>query len=135
MRVAERPLPGLPVAGSAAASERSEPEEPYARPADWLALPTVNVGEQKFVGLHAVYEQGPNYAALTYAGGAYTVDWGDGRAPVNVANGVTAQADLSYEGCGAGSLSTRGYRQAIVTVSPPATTTRTGSTFASQVPQ
>lgn len=89
----------------------------YVRPSDWLALPSVISTDQKFVGLHAVYNNESNFAAVNCAG-AYTVDWGDGSAPVNVATGVSAYHNYVYSDLGAGTLSTRGYRQAVVTITP-----------------
>ena len=50
---------------------------PWERPADWLPLPAINPGEQKLVGLFAVYP-GPGNVLALRASGNYTVDWGDG---------------------------------------------------------
>jgi hypothetical protein len=61
----------------------------WVRPSDWLALPTVTVAEQKFVGLHAVFPEGNNFCAFLFRG-AYTVDWGDGVVE-NVADNVKAE--------------------------------------------
>lgn len=49
----------------------------WERPADWLPLPTIADGEQKLVGLFAVYP-GPGNVVALRASGNYTVDWGDG---------------------------------------------------------
>jgi surface protein len=92
--------------------------EPYVRPADWLALPTVNDGDQKFVGLHAVYDHESNFVAVNCAG-AYTVDWGDGVVE-DIATGVQANHNYVYSALSSGTLSTRGYRQAVVTITPQA---------------
>ena len=73
----------------------------WQRPSDWLALPTVTAPEQKFVGLLAVYNSTANFVALRVRG-AYTVDWGDGSAPENVADNTTAQHQYSYAALGAG---------------------------------
>jgi len=83
--------------------------------------------EQKFVGLIAVFDQGSNYVALRAAvsSGTYTVDWGDGSSPVTVTSNTTAQYNYSYSSLGSATLSSRGYRQAIVTVTP----TTAGATF------
>jgi hypothetical protein len=90
----------------------------YVRPSDWLTLPTVNVGDQKVVGLIAVHAGGSNQVAIN-AAGAYTVNWGDGSSPENVATGVTIQHSMSYAGV-SGTECSRGYRQAIVTITPQA---------------
>ena len=92
---------------------------PYVRPADWLALPVVNVGDQKFVGLHAVWNHESNFVAVNCAG-AYTVDWGDGTAAENIATGVQANHNYAWSALGAGTVTSRGYRQAIVTITPQA---------------
>lgn len=92
-------------------------QDGWVRNSEWLAMPAVNIGDQKFVGLHAVYDNDANFAALS-ATAAYTVDWGDGTVE-NVASGVSAYhlydfADVALDG----TLTTDGYKQAIVTVTP-----------------
>lgn len=95
----------------------SNPLPTWTRPVDWLALPAIDAADQKFVGLHAIYEES-NFLALSAAGN-YTVDWGDGSSPENFATGVTAEhtynfTDVVFDG----TLTSRGYKQAIVTVTP-----------------
>ena len=38
--------------------------EAWVRPSSWLTLPTITDSDQKFVGLHAVYDHGSNFVAL-----------------------------------------------------------------------
>ena len=89
----------------------------WQRPSDWLTLPTLTSADNKFVGLHAVYEDA-NFVALTAAGN-YTVDWGDGVIENYTANVVAKhEYDYStYDTAGA-TLCSRGYKQAIITVTP-----------------
>jgi hypothetical protein len=88
----------------------------WVRPADWLSMPTVVNTDSKFVGLHAVYADG-NFVSLS-ATGNYTVDWGDGTVQ-NFASGVQADHEYSYANAGLnGTLSTRGYKQALIVVTP-----------------
>jgi len=88
----------------------------YVRPADWLTLPTIGSTESKFVGLHAVHDNTSNYVALAVTcTGGYTVDWGDGVVE-SFASAATAQHNYVYANVSAGSTSTLGYRQAIVTI-------------------
>ena len=95
----------------------------WTRPSDWLTLPTLTDADNKFVGLHAVFPGGSNFCALS-ADGAYTVDWGDGVVE-NFASGVTAQHQYDYSSAAlTGTDCSRGYKQAIVTVTPQA-----GQTF------
>jgi len=114
-------LTGINFAGYApkieAISGSAEPT-PYVRPTDWLALPGVT-GQQKFVGLHAVYPDS-NFCALLAEGG-YTVDWGDGTVE-NIASGVQANHQYNYStfDVANATLCSRGYKQAIVTVTPQA---------------
>jgi surface protein len=98
---------------------------PWARPTEWLALTPPGPTEQKFVGLVAVFDQGSNYIALRAAvsSGTYTVDWGDGTSPVAVTSNTTAEYNYSYSALSGTPF--RGYRQAIVTVTP----TTGGATF------
>ena len=89
----------------------------YVRPSDWRTLPTVGNTEQKFVGLHAVFPDA-NFLALSAAGN-YTVDWGDGTVE-NFFSGVQANHEYNYStyDVGGSTLCSRGYKQAIVTVTP-----------------
>jgi surface protein len=89
---------------------------PWVRPADWLALPTVNPGDQKLVGLFPVYDADSNYIAILVSGD-YTVDWGDGTVE-NFGASVKAVHNYVYASIPAGTLSVRGYRQVVVTVTP-----------------
>lgn len=92
------------------------PEVTYQRPSDWLTLPIVSAGQETFVGLFAVFDTPSNYVALQFEGD-YVVDWGDGLVE-NVSSGVQAEHNYSYSDLSPSSLSSRGYRQAIVTVTP-----------------
>lgn len=88
----------------------------WVRPADWLAMPTV--GTQEFIGLLAITDDESNHIALLCRG-AYTVDWGDGVTE-NVADNVKAQHSYTYSAISSGTLSTRGYKQVLVRVTPQA---------------
>jgi surface protein len=92
------------------------PSDDWVRPADWLTLPTVGDTEQKFVGLMAITNDDSNFAALL-ARGAYTVDWGDGTVE-NIADNVQAEHLYDYSAISNATLSSRGYKQVIVTVTP-----------------
>jgi hypothetical protein len=101
------------VAGGAAAAAE------WVRPSDWPALPAVADTDQVFYGLHAVFDHGSNFATIRCTG-AFTVDWGDGSSPVNVASNTTAEYNYSYAAAGLGAVTSRGYKTAIVTVTPQA---------------
>ena len=108
----------------------AEPED-YQRPDDWLTLPEVNESDEKIVGLYAVYNTDSNFVAFSCAG-AYTVDWGDGSAPENFSSGATAEHIYDsddYAALGAGTDCSRGYRQAIITVTPQAGQSLTSVSF------
>lgn len=96
----------------------------YQRPADWLPLPTVTDTDRKFVGLHAINEHA-NFCALQCTG-AYTVDWGDGTIE-DFASTVIAYHQYNYAtyDVANATLCSRGYKQAIVTVTPQAASTIT----------
>lgn len=100
---------------------------PWVRPADWITFTTPTSSEQKVIGSVAVFNQDANYIALactTTDGSTYTVDWGDGTS-ASFASGTTAEKNYTYSSISSSTLSTRGYRQAIVTVTP----TNSGATF------
>jgi hypothetical protein len=88
---------------------------PWQRPADWLPLPVLTPTESKFVGLLAVFNHDSNYVVL-YAAGGYTVDWGDGVVE-DVQGGTSCTHLYNYDDF-AGTESERGYRQALVTLTP-----------------
>ena len=92
------------------------PKTYTARPDDWPVLPIVSTGEQKFVGLYAVYDAVGQYVALMVSGN-YIVDWGDGSSPENVSAGVKAQHEYSYATCG-GAICSRGYKAVVISVTP-----------------
>lgn len=93
----------------------STPSTDWVRPSDWLAMPSI--GTQEFIGLLAITDDESNHIALTCQG-AYTVDWGDGVTE-NVASNVKAQHTYTYSAI-SGTISTRGYKQVLVRVTPQA---------------
>ena len=90
----------------------------YIRPDDWLELPEVLETDQKMVALFAVHEAQKNIVAFT-ASGAYTVDWGDGVVE-DFAAGAVASHNYDYTDLAPETWSSRGYRQAILTITPQA---------------
>ena len=111
-----------------AEAESQAQAKAWVRPADWLTLPTLQATDQKFVGLYPVYNLDSNWVAIK-AQGAYTVDWGDGVIE-NYANASLATHNYSWSTISDTTLSTRGYRQAIVTITPQAGQTLTSITLA-----
>lgn len=100
------------------AGDETENLPEWERPDDWLQIEdSVNKGDQKFVGLYAIFRDS-NFIALS-ATGNYTVDWGDGKIE-NYESGATAYHVYEYESF-PGTETKFGYRQAIVTVTPQST--------------
>jgi surface protein len=95
--------------------------DPYVRPSDWLAMPTVNVGDQKICILHAVFDTGTNFVSfrITTNTGTYTVDWGDGTT-TSYTSGNVASRNYDYATVGVvnPTPSSRGYRMAMITITP-----------------
>jgi len=108
---------GIP---SASYSLTTPSSSTYTRPTDWLALPTITETDQKFVGLYAVFDNTSNYVAVsaTVPTGSFQVDWGDGSSPQTYATGATAQYNYNYSTISDSTISTRGYKQVIVTITP-----------------
>jgi len=103
-------------------SRRSVPAVPatqsvdgYVRPADWLPLPEVQAGDQRLVALVAVYPHESNHLSFVVSGN-YTVDWGDGVVE-NFSSGQQANKNYVWSSLPANDT-TRGYRQAILTITP-----------------
>ena len=90
---------------------------PWVRPADWVALPTIISTDQKFAGLFMVPVDSC-FCALS-AAGAYTVDWGDGNT-INYATGVTAEHQYDYTNVSLGAVTTGGWKQAVIVITPQA---------------
>lgn len=93
----------------------------WTRPADWLAMPALTPDvDRKIHVLAAVYNNGSNLYAVncTTSSGTYTVDWGDGLGTQTYTSGTTASYNILYANIGAGTLTTRGYRQAMITITP-----------------
>jgi len=105
---------------------RAPGPQDWVRPSDWLSVIPPQPTEQKFVGLIAVFDQTSNYVALraTVSSGTYTVDWGDGTSTTHTSN-TNAEKNYVYSNLSSDSQSSRGYRQALVTVTP----TTAGATF------
>lgn len=90
----------------------------YQRPADWLPLPAAEPESVKI--LHAVSDQYENFAALRMHTntGTYQVDWGDGFVETFASN-VTAQHNYDFNNTALdGTLCARGYKQAVISVTP-----------------
>lgn len=97
-----------------------DPFVPWTRPADWLDITSLEptVGQQKIVMLCAVL---PSDSMIAFTiSGAYTIDWGDGTSTVNVATGVKTSKLLQWSSYSGSTLTSRGYRQAVVTITPQA---------------
>ena len=86
----------------------------YTRPADWLTMPTPGV--QEVIGLMAVYDDGGNYVALQCQGN-YTVDWGDGTI-TNYASNAVASYQHTFSSLSSSTLTSKGFRQALVRITP-----------------
>ena len=92
----------------------------WQRPTDWLPMPTnITETDQIFVGLHAVIENSDNYCAFSFttSAGQYRVDWGDGNVTLHN-SGTIAQYQYNYASISNSTLSSRGYKQVIIKVTP-----------------
>ena len=95
----------------------------WVRPGDWLEIDSlVTAGEQKTVGLYAVYPNTNDYGmtntvAFTVTGN-HTIDWGDGSALENVNSNVQAEHAYNYDTISSSTACSRGYRQVRITITP-----------------
>jgi surface protein len=107
------------------------PPAGWTRPADWLTMPAIKTTDNDIAILHAVWDNDSNYAAFqcTTSAGDYDVDWGDGTTTSHASN-TTAEHQYDYAtyDTGNATLSTRGYKQAIIRITPA---TGTLATFSS----
>ena len=93
----------------------TSPVSQWVRPSDWLAMPTP--GTQELIGLLAIYDD-TNYIAVQCQG-AYTVDWGDGTT-TNYASNAIASKTYAFSAISASTLTTFGYKQVLVRITPQA---------------
>jgi surface protein len=96
----------------------------WTRPADWLTLPAASANTVR--GLHAVFNNTTNFATVrmqTSNGAAYTIDWGDGIVE-SAASNTIIQHNYVWSNVSSATITSGGYRQALVTITPP-----TGATF------
>ena len=99
----------------------STPSGGWQRPSDWLPMPAgITSANQTFVGLHAVIENSDNYVAFrfTTSAGQYQVDWGDGSTPTLHDSNAIAQYQYNFATVSNSTLTSRGYKQSIITVTP-----------------
>lgn len=90
----------------------------YNRPSDWLTLPDAPEPEG-IKALHAVFDSPSNFVGIRCQG-AYTIDWGDGSAPQDYASNTTAYYNYDWNNISSSTLTSGGYRQAIITITPQA---------------
>jgi surface protein len=84
-------------------------------------MPTnINSFSSSFAGLHAVFPSGSNYVVFTITTtGQYQVNWGDGTTTLHNTNTAASYSyDYNTYDTGNLTLSSRGYKQAMVTVTP-----------------
>lgn len=93
-----------------------EPIPDWVRPADWLAMPTIGSEEEKIVGLYPVFNNDSNSVVFRITGN-YTVDWGDGTIE-NFTASTLASHKYNYASISESTLSSRGYKQVLVTITP-----------------
>ena len=102
-----------------------EPAE-WDRPTDWLAMPAISDTDCRFDGLVAVNSLDELNWVTVQFNQAYTVDWGDGLVENYAANAV-ATHQFIYDEIDSNTLTTRGYRQALVSVTPQGSNWTSGS--------
>jgi surface protein len=93
---------------------------PYVRPSDWLTMTTVLNTEQKIVLLYAVFNDESNILGIicTTSSGNFNIDWGDGTSSFSGASNTTASHKFDWNNVSAATLTTRGYRQVLITITP-----------------
>jgi surface protein len=99
---------------------------PYERRSDYLTMPTIANTEQKVALLVFISNDNSNFLSLIVAGN-YTVDWGDGVVE-NINTGVQANHiyDFATYDPTNSTLTTDGFKQAIVIITPQAGSNLTG---------
>jgi hypothetical protein len=114
------------------ASEFIRIETPYTRNSSFLSITEPISPEQKIVCLVAVYDTDTNFLSFTIAG-AYTVDWGDGVVE-NFTSGTASHHIYSFSSISAGTETSEGFRQVVVTITPQAANNITSINFRTRHP-
>lgn len=98
-----------------------ENKSSWIRNPEWLPMPEVLPTEHKMVILAAVFDTEVEYYGLVGGvpnGQFYTVDWGDGIVETNYGYLSTATHKYNFATLPESSLTSGGYKQAIITVTP-----------------
>jgi hypothetical protein len=90
----------------------------WVRPSDWPAMPATAANQIDI--LAAVTDDASNYVAVraTVSAGTYNVDWGDGTTSTGVTSATNAEHEYSYADADLGALTTRGYKTALIKITP-----------------
>lgn len=92
----------------------------WTRPSDWVAIP--QIWAEEIILLVPIYSDNSNFFSFTCttlsgAGGfGYRVDWGTGAPPDTPASGTTVSKQILWSDVSAGTLTSDGYRQAIIRI-------------------
>ena len=92
----------------------------WERPSDWLTLPDDTSYDDVFIGLVAIEPSGSatlHYNISTTTGDDFIIDWGDGFSS-SYADNTNASHSYDYDTMDVGTLSSRGYKQAVVVITP-----------------
>lgn len=98
----------------------------YDRSPEWLTWTPVTSSDEKIVILLAIYTDF-NHISFNMSG-AYTVDWGDSTTD-NYATGITASHSYNYSSISDTTLTSYGYKQVIITITPQAGQNLTSVSF------
>lgn len=96
----------------------TKPVPTFTRNPEWLAMPTLVNGDEKIHMLVEVYENSPNYINFSVTG-TFSVNWGDGNT-ISYASGAEVNYQIQWSGVSSSTLTSHGYRQAMVTITPQA---------------
>ena len=81
-------MPGVGFIRPAGSGAAHAPSGGYVPPSDWLELPSITSGENKFAGVVAVWDVSTNYITVdvTVDSGTWSVDWGDGNSQTGISS-------------------------------------------------
>lgn len=120
-------------------STPTTPAQAWTRPADWIAMPSLTPNVDKKIHIiAAVFNSGSNIMSFSCwgTGTGITVDWGDGLGAVNynyTSGTVNTNYNISWSNISSSTVTSQGYRQALITITAQAgsTITRMGLTSSS----
>lgn len=102
----------------------------WTRPLDWISVPNPATSSEVVYMLVGVYDNAPNFLTIRTTG-TCSVDWGDGSTQ-SISSGSYARKEFNFGSYSVSTLTSEGFKQALVTVTPQTSGTLTSFDISEQ---